>query len=384
MSKKSDSFKLGLLIIIGSLLFLLMVVILGAGNMFETTIDMETYVNESINGLDVGAPVKLRGVQIGRVTEISFVNKIYEQAKDSDYRYVYILCELREDLLPMKERPEADLEEATAREVDKGLRVRPSTMGLTGQMFIEIDYLDPKNNQPLPIDWKPEELYIPSVPSTMSRVEAAITTISNTLSKVDKADIHEVIQNIKSVSKSLDSFLRQADAKGIGERVKGILQQGENVLARVDKLLNAPETAEVIPNVNGLLKSARHISEQSSGDAVQSIHKLNAAMDHVQRIATTLDDYLNGPEGKKSLKNLSGTLANLGEASVEAKAAAAKLNTTISRVNGLIAAQQINIQTILENTRILMENLKEISGEARRNPSGVLFGAPPRKTEPER
>ena len=45
---------------------------LGAGNVFKRTVTIETYFDESVQGLDVGSAVKYRGVQIGRVTRIGF------------------------------------------------------------------------------------------------------------------------------------------------------------------------------------------------------------------------------------------------------------------------------------------------------------------------
>ena len=46
-------------------MLLAVIVILGAGRFFETTYPLETYFDESVNGLAVGSPVKLRGVAGG-------------------------------------------------------------------------------------------------------------------------------------------------------------------------------------------------------------------------------------------------------------------------------------------------------------------------------
>ena len=54
-------------------------------------------------------------------------------------------------------------------EVEKGLRVRLAPQGITGTSYLEIDYVDPA--QPLlPIDWTPDNVYIPSAPSTVTAV----------------------------------------------------------------------------------------------------------------------------------------------------------------------------------------------------------------------
>lgn len=58
------------------------IIILGAGNLSKNLI-LETYFDESIQGLDVGSIVKFRGVKIGTVKEITFVQDKYKLDADS-------------------------------------------------------------------------------------------------------------------------------------------------------------------------------------------------------------------------------------------------------------------------------------------------------------
>ncbi len=53
-------------------------------------------------------------------------------------------------------------------EVERGLRVRLAPQGITGTSYLEIDYVDPPPPL-LPIDWTPDNVYIPSAPSTVTR-----------------------------------------------------------------------------------------------------------------------------------------------------------------------------------------------------------------------
>ena len=45
--------------------------------MFRPRIYIETYVDASVQGVDVGSPVKFRGVPIGRVSAIKFTFNEY-------------------------------------------------------------------------------------------------------------------------------------------------------------------------------------------------------------------------------------------------------------------------------------------------------------------
>ena len=70
MSAKANYFKIGVFILSAAALAVVGVIVLGAGALFEKKIIMETYFDESVQGLGIGAPVKYRGVTVGSVEHI--------------------------------------------------------------------------------------------------------------------------------------------------------------------------------------------------------------------------------------------------------------------------------------------------------------------------
>ena len=52
--------------------------VLGGRSLFQPTFTFETYFNESVAGLEIGAPVSFRGVPLGQVTEIVTASALYE------------------------------------------------------------------------------------------------------------------------------------------------------------------------------------------------------------------------------------------------------------------------------------------------------------------
>lgn len=381
MSGRMNAFKLGLFLIIGSALFVLMVVVLGAGSFFKRVYHLETYLNESVNGLEVGSPVKYRGVKVGTVSSIGFVADKYADFFNTKYRYVLVECEI--ESRQFSNIPKEELARALRDEIERGLRVRPISQGLTGQLYLGIDYVDPKTNPPLAISWEPHYLYIPAAPSTLSKVEEAVTRLSDTLGALNKQDLEAIIDDVKAITASLSQFVKGGDKQGVGKMLARNMEELGKAIDRINELLAKPEFDSFISNASRAAKGVDRIVE-SAGDNILAIAaSMREASENIQRTSKALEKTLASPEMQASMAGLGKTLKNVNSSADDIRAAAARLHSLLGRVNALVAGQQANIEGIVEDTRGVLENLRELSGEAKRNPSGMIFGQPPAKVNPE-
>lgn len=377
MIRGGDSFKLGLFVIGGALLLLVVLFALGAGRFFQKTYTIETYMNESVNGLEQGSAVKFRGVRVGSVSEIGFVAVKYG-SKAEGHRYVYVECTLDKDLFGgMGTKPAA---QQAADEVERGLRARPVSQGLTGQLYLGLDYVDPSRNQPLPINWEPSHIYIPSAPSTLSRVEQAVLGISNTLGGLDAADLPEAVKSFRRFADSASTVLEGTDAREIGTRLSATLEQTRKLLTRINTLLADPAVDTILPDAAKTMAGARKLVEGSGGDAATLLREARETTTSLKASAKALETFLTSPATKKQFDELPGAMQQARETVSELKSAATRLNAVLGRVESLTASQQGNVESVLDNARQLIENLRELTGEAKRYPSGVLFGPPPSKS----
>jgi len=67
MSAQANFFKIGVFVIGGVLTLVLLLLVLGSGQWFQSKVAIETYLNESVQGLEVGSKVRYRGVVVGEV-----------------------------------------------------------------------------------------------------------------------------------------------------------------------------------------------------------------------------------------------------------------------------------------------------------------------------
>lgn len=70
MATEAHKYRVGVFVIVASIIGVATVIWLGASRFFEETERAVTYFSESVQGLDPGASVKYRGVPSGRVATI--------------------------------------------------------------------------------------------------------------------------------------------------------------------------------------------------------------------------------------------------------------------------------------------------------------------------
>jgi ABC-type transporter Mla subunit MlaD len=218
---ETSYFKIGAFVLLGFALIVIALLIFGSKKMFEPTVYIETYFDESVQGITAGSPVKYRGLQIGYVKEIAFSSEIYNgNNKDLNFqlhsRLIYIKIAITSKLFTSLSSE--DFDKLLTTEVNNGLRVKLEQQGFTGLTYLELNYIDPKSS-PIPqLPWAPENLFIPSAPSTLTQLSTSLQEIVHELKDVD---FEKVFKNVDQLSITLQSVAAKTDA---------VLQKGNQPL----------------------------------------------------------------------------------------------------------------------------------------------------------
>lgn len=343
MSVKANYFKLGLFVLAGLAVAVAMVLALGAGKLFERTITMETYIDDSVQGLDVGSKVRYRGVLLGEVKRLGFTAERYEQDKPLAQRKPYVLIEatLNVDQLGPLGRAEAEL---LLQYIGQGLRVRVAPQGITGINYLELDFVEPSLNPPLPIDWEPRNVYIPSSRATLVQFTNQVERVLRMLENVDLPRIAAEIYAL------LDAAGRKVQALPVEE----FAAEGAALLAE-------------------LRETNRSLSALLGGSDTRATFRETAAA------AARLREILANP-ALDTLPNdvvAAAAAVRTTASSERLLAAIAALDRVTRRLDHALAASEQDIAATLENLRQTTENLRDLTEAARRYPAGALFGEPP-------
>ena len=349
MSQRANYFKLGLFVIGAIVAAVAVLLIIGTGRWFTPRVKMETYFNESVQGLDIGSKMKYRGVVIGEVTRISFTYVKYEFDKPMGERKRYVLVEaqLEPKLVGGKASTDIASPETTGAEVERGLRVRLAPQGITGTNYLEVDYVDPATSV-LPIDWVPEFIYIPSAPSTVTTFVNAATEIVDRLHRLD----------IESMVNNLNKLLVTAD-KTLGALDTGRLQaRTEQTLGKIDATLDQVQAKKISAEAQGLIAELRQTNQE-------------------------LKATLASPAFRQLPQDASNALQAMKTLVADPKLAqsVAHMERTLGRLDRIFGGREADLGTTLENLRQITDNLRDLTEDVKRYPSNVLFGAPPRPLE---
>ncbi len=320
------------------------VVVLGVGTLLQKKVIIETYIDESVQGLDVGSAVKFRGVLVGKVEQITLTSAEYSTRR----RYVLVRAGLTstmfQDALPDASGP------GFAAEISKGLRVRLAAQGLTGTAYLEVDYLDPARHPALAIDWEP--IY-PYVPSGQSRITQLAEAVERILRNIEEINLQKLSQGIEKSLSTLMKVAEGANLEKIGRETYILLTEMRETNRQVKDLVGS-DLKHAVQDTAAAAGTARQILERVDKPLTQLVAELPKTSEGINRLVQRLDL----------------VAADLPETGVQ-------LRQTLVRLNRLLAGQQRDIEKTVQNLRAVSENIKEITDNSRKYPSQVLFGAPP-------
>ncbi len=227
METKGYYAAVGFFVLILSAIGIVIALWLSVGLNTQNYTNYTIYEQESVTGLSVSGSVKYNGVDVGVVKkiELDLVNP----------NLVLILVAI---------------EEGTP--INTATRATLKMQGVTGIAYIELSGGDPRAQ---PLTAKPGQQYpiIPSEPSLLFRMDAAIDSLTESLQKItdnlgtlfnqkNKDLLQETLGNLNASTQHLSDLIGSAQVT---------LQQGNDLLQDIHNQV-LPQTMDLLGNVDGL------------------------------------------------------------------------------------------------------------------------------------
>jgi paraquat-inducible protein B len=199
VSKRANPTAIGAFVVVALALAVGGLVVLGGMQIFRRELPFVMFFEGSLGGLDVGAPVEIRGVKIGTVTRI----RLFARRQQ-----IGVYVNIDPTLLP-KGSEVTQRVEGVEELIKQGLRAQLQTQSLlTGQLLVYLDYFP---NAPIVLTrLDPTVPEIPTVPTTLARLQARLEEFLN---KLEKVNLTEVTAGLTGTLQSVRTLLNSREVK---------------------------------------------------------------------------------------------------------------------------------------------------------------------------
>ena len=295
-------FRLGLFVLAAIGALIAVILIFGSGQIFQKTFEVETYIKQSVTGLDKGASVRFRGVKVGQVISVGLTGEIYESEIPLNKRKEYVIVRMLINGDPKHLLGDINILVAA------NLRARVKTMGITGVNYIEFDFNNEDHDYAdLAFSWKPEYPVIPSIPSPADEIFSGLQKVVSNLSALN---LVETQRKFDSLVSNLNTVLA-----GSGKGNQGIAQSVQELNTLLAKMNGVTSNAELELLTQELVASAvvlRQMLSSAQGDTATTIENLKQAseqLNDLMRVASRSPSTLiwGEPPARIQLPSNSGT-----------------------------------------------------------------------------
>ena len=272
MSNNSNPnyFRLGVFVLVALGALLAVILIFGSGQIFKKSFTVETYVKQSVTGLDAGAAVRFRGVKIGQVTSIGLSGDIYEREVPMADRYEYVVVRMQ----IFGDKVQLDHLQAY---LNDNLRARIKSMGITGVNYIELDFYPGAGQYPqLQYKWDPEYPVVPSMPNQADEIISGIQKLIGALNALD----------VDGTQKKFDALLGNLNKlmAGEGKDNAGLINSVKDLnvlLDRIAKVTDKDQLNILMRELVATMVSLRQTVTSVQGDTTVTMENLRQASEQL-------------------------------------------------------------------------------------------------------
>jgi len=323
MSTRAHPAVIGAFVVGAIALLLVALLVWGGTGLFRTKLHYVMFFNSAVTGLNKGAPVLVRGVKVGEVTDI--------QLKWGTHGLIGVYVTLEPDALRgTAEGGPAQAVERAVREDGFRAQLRMQSF-VTGVLYVAVD---PRPGTPIVLHGlDPKVPELPTVPTDIEVWTAKLERFANTLEKVP-----------------LDQ---------IGDTTAVVLEE-------VKKLIQSKAAQDLLPNTNGAIGDARtlvrRVDAQIDPLVAQlkgTITRLDSALDAAGKLVVHVDRRIDplADQGEATLKAAQGAIGDVRPLIEDARRLAARLEAETDPLATSFRGAADAVKATMERTQATLSGI---------------------------
>jgi paraquat-inducible protein B len=335
MAKRVSSTAIGGFVLASLALLGIVGVILGSGKLLRRPHNYICMFQGNLNGLKVGAAVKVKGVQIGTVTQIS----LRLHARQGELRQISIAQQPMPVILELDEkefrgkggRSEVFKQEELDRLIQHGLRAQLNMESLlTGLLYIDLDF---HPHAPLNLYVEPGSGPYPEIPTVPTDMEQIRENATKALAKLEKVDFNALIASITDAGISVKQLAGDPELK--------------QAIASVNRIVGDPDLRAAVDQL--------HITLANLNKAVISVKNT------VDRTGAKIDPLI---------ASFQKTSSDLQVALAQARSTLASAQLVLSPGSPMIHKVDATLVELSDASR----SIHDLADYLQRNPSSLIRG----------
>ncbi len=248
MSRQPNKSFIGGFVIGAIVLLVAGLMVFGSGKFFTKTHKFVLFFDDSVKGLQVGAPVMFRGVQIGRVENIYICFDPKKLTAD-----IPVLISLDPSAVRIKGGGEGvgeHLLENLDKLIDRGLRAQLQIQSfVTGQLMIELDFYPDTAFKTIQTPVRYPQ--IPTIPSPLQRITKA----------AEELPIQEIAMKLVSALSGIEKIINREETVELTVNLNQLLIDLKKLTQDMDSHLSAISTS-VNKTASEYRELAKHLNQQ--------------------------------------------------------------------------------------------------------------------------
>lgn len=350
MASQKTKFSVGVFVASGVCIVVVAIIWLGMSRYLQKGNFYVSYFDESVQGLQKGAPVKYRGVSVGRVESIGVA---------PDDKLIQVVMKVE-----------------TGQTLTEDMVAQLRDVGLTGSMFVELDRREKGETFHSPQITFPSEY--PIVPSKPSEMQKLLGSIDAVVRHIKSLDLKGISDKVKRTLDTMNHAISAANIEGLSVRVRASLDG-------IDKAIADAQIKAVSTKLQSSLDGAdRLLNSKQWSEILTSIQKatetLNQVMDMAKGGMTHADNAFVGMERivAENEKTIRGAIEQILEATKNA-------NVLLERGSKLVNRSDDSIHQLRQELLVSAQNLAEATDNLNRfmeilaeQPTQLLLGEPPK------
>ena len=299
---------------VGALALLLVAVFIFGGGQFlrADKVRFVIFFDSSLNGLDIGAPVKMQGVKVGQVTEIALlidpkVTKIYKPVViEIDRNFLTG----SEDTAFSRAKTRKNREANRDRLVAAGFRARLEMQSLlTGLLYIDFDVHPDKPPVFTSLEYH-GMLELPAIPTTVDEIR---NTAEQVVKRISELPLEDIVQNLSASLREINNFLASEDVKKSKVALAKTLEEMEKTVKTLNHNLEPllVHTNNTMLSTNALIKDFKPIVANTDKTLTAATAALDRSRDSMAKLDGAVGPESDLTETLEALKDTARSIRNL-------------------------------------------------------------------------